>query len=324
MWVALELEIPYLWVDRYCIDQTNDAEKHHLIQNINIIYSDTALTIVAAAGDGPHHDLPGINHTYRPSQITIVRPSGLEYIAIHEPFSELSGSTWSTRAWTFQGYYLSRRRWIFTDTQMYLTCKTRHHIESFTLENEENFTTDNSNPSILAILKHASYFDPESRRIDEISDLFRQPREYYIRDLSYREDIIKAFLGVVHGFGQSPGVDPLLGAHIHGLPIFYLRRLMVTSPTAVFASGSSWSIAHANEMRDISANKSTVFFSWIWPCIKADRRKASVGKLYFMFTPDDVSYQDGISVWVTRNTDGRIDLDHYIGGAEHPPHQRGH
>jgi hypothetical protein len=317
MWVALELEIPYLWVDRYCIDQTNDSEKQYLIQRMNVIYSDAALTIVAAAGDGPHHGLPGINHTYRPSPAIITRPSSLEYMAIHEPMLELSGSTWGTRAWTFQEYYLSRRRLIFTDTQVYLTCKTRHYIESFTVENEDSPTTDNSNPGILAIFENTFYFDPESTKVGEISGLYERLQEYYQRTLSYPEDIIQAFLGIVHDFGMAPGTDPLLATQVHGLPVFYRREPMVASPSATFARSLSWSISVENKTWDIPTTRSMLFPSWSWACIKANRHKASVGHLHFELNSDIVSQQEDIRIWITCNSGDRIDLNDYITRIEH-------
>lgn len=50
----------YLWIDRYCIDQTNEAEKHDTTSNMDVIYQGAALTIVAGAGSGPSHGLAGV------------------------------------------------------------------------------------------------------------------------------------------------------------------------------------------------------------------------------------------------------------------------
>ncbi|KAF2621983.1 HET-domain-containing protein [Macroventuria anomochaeta] len=57
------LGMRYLWVDRYCIDQANDAEKYHAISHMDVIYQDATVTIIAAAGDRPHAGLPGIRGT---------------------------------------------------------------------------------------------------------------------------------------------------------------------------------------------------------------------------------------------------------------------
>ncbi|KAF2024314.1 hypothetical protein EK21DRAFT_117909 [Setomelanomma holmii] len=63
--VTSQLGIQYLWVDRYCIDQNNDLEKHLLIQNMDSIYHRATVTIVAASGNSPSEGLLGINGTPR-------------------------------------------------------------------------------------------------------------------------------------------------------------------------------------------------------------------------------------------------------------------
>ncbi|EMD58309.1 hypothetical protein COCSADRAFT_31620 [Bipolaris sorokiniana ND90Pr] len=60
MAIAINLGIPYLWVDRYCIDQGNPQEKHRLVKNMNRIYEQAEVTIIAAIGDDPHHGLAGV------------------------------------------------------------------------------------------------------------------------------------------------------------------------------------------------------------------------------------------------------------------------
>jgi hypothetical protein len=64
--VAVQIRITYLWIDRYCIDQNNEAEKHDLFQEkkLNAVYRDAALTIPAVPGSTPHDGLPGVNDTF--------------------------------------------------------------------------------------------------------------------------------------------------------------------------------------------------------------------------------------------------------------------
>jgi hypothetical protein len=113
MLVAKELRIPYLWVDRYCIDQHNHQEKHTMISNMDKIYSGAIITIIAAAGSDSSHGLPGVSTTLctGPSLDTFNHGSLLSWkIALYE----LNGSAWATRAWTYQEMLLSRRRLVFT------------------------------------------------------------------------------------------------------------------------------------------------------------------------------------------------------------------
>jgi len=60
--VTLALGFQYLWVDRYCINKT---EKQWQIEQMDVIYSKSQLTIIAAV---PGNGLPGINGTPRTSQ----------------------------------------------------------------------------------------------------------------------------------------------------------------------------------------------------------------------------------------------------------------
>ncbi|CAN9372662.1 unnamed protein product [Alternaria sp. RS040] len=122
IWVTLQLGYSYIWIDRYCIDQQNDAEKHRLIMNMGAVYRGATLTIIAAAGDSPHSGLPGINGTpRRPQYSHTVGTSGQQVIGLELPEYDIQDSVWNTRGWTFQELVLSRRRLIFTRSQIGVT-----------------------------------------------------------------------------------------------------------------------------------------------------------------------------------------------------------
>ena len=59
MEVVKRLGHQYLWIDRFCIDQKNKDQKHIQIANMDSIYSNATLTIIAAAGADPSFGLPG-------------------------------------------------------------------------------------------------------------------------------------------------------------------------------------------------------------------------------------------------------------------------
>lgn len=75
--VAVELEVPFLWIDRYCIDQNNKEEKHNLIRSMDKIYNGAEITIVAVEGDGPDLGLPGFQGPPRRSTSTPGRLSDI-------------------------------------------------------------------------------------------------------------------------------------------------------------------------------------------------------------------------------------------------------
>jgi hypothetical protein len=53
MEVTLQLGLQYLWVDRYCIPQDQEAVKHREIRHMDLIYKEASATIVACAGTSP-------------------------------------------------------------------------------------------------------------------------------------------------------------------------------------------------------------------------------------------------------------------------------
>lgn len=63
--VTKTLDYKYLWVDKYCIDQTDPEDALHQIRQMHLIYRNCVLTIIDAAGKDPHHGLPGVRPNSR-------------------------------------------------------------------------------------------------------------------------------------------------------------------------------------------------------------------------------------------------------------------
>jgi hypothetical protein len=97
--VALKLGLNHIWIDKFCIDQTNARDKHDQIQQMDAIYRSAELTIIAAAGDGPDHGLPGINGTPRIPQWTVQVGSHTFTQALPHPGETVAKSKWASREW---------------------------------------------------------------------------------------------------------------------------------------------------------------------------------------------------------------------------------
>lgn len=97
--VTLTLGLNHVWIDRYCIDQENDREKHDQIQQMDAIYRSAELTIIAAAGDDPNHGLPGINGTPRMPQTTVHIGSHIITQTLPHPSATVAKSKWASRGW---------------------------------------------------------------------------------------------------------------------------------------------------------------------------------------------------------------------------------
>ncbi|RYC62379.1 hypothetical protein CHU98_g3853 [Xylaria longipes] len=148
--IAKSIGFEWLWVDRICIDQTNEAEKSALIPYIKDIFAGAELTIVAASGDGAHCGLSGSENTARAPEIAAEIPLGrlgwtgapfrpaetpdrfilrllpapLSFNALHED------CVWRTRGWTFQEQVFSRRLLYVFPSEMIFSCSKGTYREA--------------------------------------------------------------------------------------------------------------------------------------------------------------------------------------------------
>lgn len=139
------------------------------ISKMDLIYRGAELTLIAAAGQDKHHGLPGVTSTKRLQQDILRLEDATILTTGPDPVKNIQQSKWWTRAWTYQEGFLSRRRLIFTEYQMYFQCKNLAWMEAIGgLEHIEDQATINW-PSwswkIGSYLFHrVSCFDPLSAR----------------------------------------------------------------------------------------------------------------------------------------------------------------
>ncbi|KAG9185341.1 hypothetical protein G6011_07885 [Alternaria panax] len=89
--VCNALNIKYLWVDRYCIPQKNNHIRSVQISQMDQIYRNSALTIVACAGEDPNYGLSGISRLRKPCPRIEVHGLGQLQSAFHP--TEIIGSS---------------------------------------------------------------------------------------------------------------------------------------------------------------------------------------------------------------------------------------
>ena len=197
--VTKALRLRYLWLDRYCIPQSNGKERDSNIRQMDLIYSGAHLTIVAAAGQDPDFGLPGVSSTHRIPQARIQIGNHTLCSTMGDPPSVIKHSTWMSRAWTFQEALFSRRRLIFTEQLVYYECKATNWSE--TVDLDRDFAVYN----LFDI-----WVDP--RRPLDVCNLINL---YSGRMLTYEHDVINAFLGVFRAF--EAGKYPV--KHYWGVPV---------------------------------------------------------------------------------------------------------
>jgi hypothetical protein len=212
IYVTLQLSFRYLWVDRYCIDQDDQDDKHTQISQMDSIYSAARLTIIAAAGEAPDHGLPGINGTTRICQQSLRVGNHLLNQTLPHPIQSVLKSKWATRGWTFQEGILSHKRLVFTADQVLWDCDGMHCSEVLDLPLDDMHTK--SRARLRAHVPPGSFGTKVSG--NDSYDVMRFVSDYYKRELSYPADTLNAIRGILSAFTKgSPKVY-----HLSGIPIF--------------------------------------------------------------------------------------------------------
>ena len=115
--------IAHLWVDSLCIVQDDEISKRAQISNMGNVFSGALFTIVAAYGNNCHAGLPGSRSRSRQIWDGRVTLRGSTMACELPGYTRaVEGSTWNSRAWTYQEAELSRRHVIFTEHQVFYRC----------------------------------------------------------------------------------------------------------------------------------------------------------------------------------------------------------
>ncbi|KAK8135076.1 hypothetical protein PG984_007088 [Apiospora sp. TS-2023a] len=186
------LEMKYLWVDRYCIKQ---EDKKQQILQMGRIYSHAQITLVAASGCDARYGLPGLGSIDRPGRDRQTLCGAIFQQGARHVSHFVKDSAWVTRGWTFQESILSRRRVLFTSSEMSFLCNSMHCAESWKapLKEIEHMST---NPFQGLTLQQFSNFGRYTHKIraDLITACLKQ---YMERKLTYPSDALDACTGVL-------------------------------------------------------------------------------------------------------------------------------
>ncbi|TEY70193.1 hypothetical protein BOTCAL_0110g00120 [Botryotinia calthae] len=219
--VVIALGYRYLWIDRYCIPQNDSSGiKSLLIKNMDKIYSQSILTIIATTAKCPSEGLPGITKP----RIAVQKFLQMNSVRLVQWVSnirhEIDNSVWNTRGWTYQEASLSRRRLVFTETQCYFQCDVGNswggeggcRMESI----DYVLTVERSYPgrSCIPTMFHSR---PKDHTESDLSFFGRVVSYYTKRQLSKDSDVLPAFLGILSMFISECSN---FHGHIYGVPIF--------------------------------------------------------------------------------------------------------
>lgn len=277
--VTKSLGYRYLWIDKLCIDQQNDTEKHQQIQQMDAIYEKAQLTIIAAAGDDENHGLPGVTseRPLWPEKIPVGGDLGITWTP-KDPHDAIRKSVWSTRGWTFQEAVLSRRRLVFLEDQVYFECNAMNCYESIAspLDSLHIPSKRHMKDSIRGGVFDRNHnnplgiFDPDSMSLQHLFRwYFTSIEEYTKRTLRFESDSCNALAGVMRRFARRKqpiyevwGVPYLVDRKIWGLPFFVDRN--GDEKVAFFAHSLAWFHPSYNWDRSVVARRRPDFPSWSW------------------------------------------------------------
>ncbi|KAK2602174.1 hypothetical protein N8I77_008727 [Diaporthe amygdali] len=223
--VTLALGFQFLWVDKCCIDQRNQATKHQQIFHMDAVYRYASLTIIAAAGTDEGAGLPGVTQDRSASQTSIQTDEVSIVSTLPSPVHQIVESKWASRAWTFQEAILSRRRLVFTEDQLYFECDSMHCYESLHVSFDMLYATNSRHSDV-----HNDFIKPKlfgfGHQTAGILTFIHCAEEYSTRSLTFDEDSLNAFTGVTRSLEKSR-MPPV--RNICGIPFLHPRDVVTPS-----------------------------------------------------------------------------------------------
>ena len=193
MSIVRSMEKRYLWVDRYCIWQSEN--RHLQIQNMHEIYRNALSTIVPVEADSADSGFSGVSIP-RCSQSRFWTNAGLLVFTFAHISYHLSSSIWLTRGWTYQEAFLSRSCIFFTRDQVYFACRSNYQSEAVEQVQEppHDIHREILEPKLLS---YADYLDAYRRSASERLFFYEHINAYTRRSLTLDSDGLNAFEGII-------------------------------------------------------------------------------------------------------------------------------
>lgn len=269
--VTKSLGYDYLWVDMLCIDQQSKEDKHRQIAIMDKIYRSADLTIIVAAGNDCGDGIPGVSERCRPPRLSTTIGNTILVEEKEDPGKEIETSIWRSRGWTFQEGLLSRRRLVFTDSQILFSCFSGQTIEP---RGGPEFPQTAEDPvTLLAprdVRRKARFWDTRFLKTDShdpttltgTADLYYYGfplafaellEKYSTLCFSFESDIVDAFRAIGNVFASR--TPPVL--HLYGLPFISGDESTTASS---LTRGLTWYLERGNE----ETARRPGFPSWSW------------------------------------------------------------
>ncbi|KAL5604449.1 hypothetical protein BROUX41_002419 [Berkeleyomyces rouxiae] len=233
LWLVQKMNVRYLWIDKYCIVQDDEAMKEEHVRNMPFLYAHASFTVVIAL-ENVSLGLLALDR----------KRAAPDSKAVH--IDLVFESVWSTRAWTLQEALYSRRCvYIFRDVYSWechcdtwqsnilalpsapaTTISTKHKILGGSSSAARAKVTAPSalkctariTPAALAF-RHTQWPD-----MDEFA---RIVMDYSTRRLTHVQDTQRAFSGITNILSRT-----FAGGFVFAMPVMFLDIAMLWKPQA--------------------------------------------------------------------------------------------
>ncbi|KAK8188919.1 heterokaryon incompatibility protein-domain-containing protein [Phyllosticta capitalensis] len=206
----------FIWIDRLCIVQDDASNWEEIASIMDVIFSNSVLTICAAFGNGVKAGLPGFASQPRHVEQHIQKVAGMDLMVVRPPEGYISGSIWDKRSWVFQERLLSRRLVLFAGQRVFFQCRQATWSEEIHAESSRLIWTLDMIDGPLT-----------SERSNPVRHFTKCVQLYSLRTLTYECDKLYAFEGITKSLER-----PLGTTFLYGLPTGYFDWALLWEPVS--------------------------------------------------------------------------------------------
>ncbi|KAF2834705.1 HET-domain-containing protein [Patellaria atrata CBS 101060] len=195
--IASKIGIRYLWIDTLCINRSQPGELRIAISNMDLIYRMACVTLIVADAVNANVGIAGVTEPRKTTEY-------MEEVDTHTHFAlaalfdfkdYLKRTVYESRAWTYQESQLPARSLIFINGQVYFSCQQKVYSEELICEGFGENIVDYT--SFETARKQRPVCGHESPDRIFLVDYLRAVMLYTSRQLTYQDDILNAFSGVL-------------------------------------------------------------------------------------------------------------------------------
>ena len=234
----------FLWVDGLCIVQDDKQSMHGHLNQMAAIFAHAEFVIIAADGNDANYGLRGLREIENgiPRQLDQdIIPFGDRELYFRKDLNHRrmkKGIPYYDRGWTFQEHDFARRRIYFEGASVRFECQLTERFED-------------TNKSVRVFAQdvdwvHTTGYPSTTVYLQMVNDFNR-------RHLTYPEDALGAFAGIISNFNMS-----FPGGFLCGLPEMFFHVALLWQP------GGNLTRRVNSRPNSVSSTTAGCLPSWSW------------------------------------------------------------